>query len=95
MQTLHERNADICFRQNMVAPVHLLIEQALNAGAPRLLLADPGRPSFKNLCTLCAESAGTHSLSWQIEEPLIDWPGKRPIITGQLLTAGDFTPPSS
>ena len=50
---------------------------------------DPGRPSFKNLCTL---TASAHSQSWQISEPLIDWPGKRPLITGQLLLAGDFSP---
>ena len=81
--------ADICFRQNMVGPVHQLVARARAAGVPRLLLADPGRPSFKNLCTL---TASAHSQSWQISEPLIDWPGKRPLITGQLLLAGDFSP---
>ena len=83
---------DICFREKMVAPVHSLVERALAVGVPRLLLADPSRPSFKNLCTLCAAHSNTHSQSWQIPEPLIDWPGRRPSIEGQLLICGDFSP---
>ena len=90
MQTLRERRA---YGLRLPKSTHPELRQLRSrhapstADAPRLLLADPGRPSCKIPTTL------THS--GPIEEALIDWPGKRPIITGQLLTIGDFTPPSS
>lgn len=84
--------ADICFREHMVAPIHHLVERAFDDATPRLLLADPGRPSFKNLCTLCSASVAVQSIPWQVQEPLIEWPGKRPTIAGQLLIAGALNP---
>lgn len=86
--------ADICFRENMVPPVQKLIERALSAGVRRLLLADPGRPSFRHLSSYCVENLTATTLDWSVAEPLIEWSGQRPLLKGQLLLIGDWPTPS-
>ncbi len=86
--------ADICFRENMLAPVQSLVERALRAGVHRLLLADPGRPSFRHLSSYCVEQLGARSMLSAVEEPLIEWSGQRPTLKGQLLLIGDWPTPS-
>ena len=86
--------ADICFRENMVTSVQGLVERALCAGVSRLLLADPGRPSFRHLNSYCVDKLGGRSLEWSVEEQLIEWSGQRPTLKGQLLLLGDWPTPS-
>jgi len=83
--------ADICFRENMVEPVLHLVERALKAGVPRLAIADPGRPSFRSLSSYCIDEFAARTISWSVEEPLIEWPGQRPILRGQLLLWGKWS----
>ncbi|MGY8827187.1 MAG: class I SAM-dependent methyltransferase [Candidatus Latescibacterota bacterium] len=82
--------ADICFRENMVEPILRLVERALKAGVHRIVLADPGRPSFRNLSSHCVDQLVARSMNWSVEEPLIEWPGQRPILRGQLLLWGPW-----
>jgi predicted nicotinamide N-methyase len=84
--------ADICFRETMVDAVYHLIKRAHNAGVKRQLYADPGRPSFRNLCTLCCDAFPAQVLDWSAAEPMIDWPGTHPLLRGQLLLVGDWSP---
>jgi predicted nicotinamide N-methyase len=45
--------ADICFWDELVEPLHQLIRNALDAGVPRIVIADPGRPPFLRLARRC------------------------------------------
>ncbi|HSB96151.1 MAG TPA: methyltransferase [Spongiibacteraceae bacterium] len=65
--------ADICFWDEMVKPLHGLIKRALDAGAKRVAIADPGRSPFYKLTEKCAKKYGGELLEWQSEEyPEID-----------------------
>ena len=44
---------DICFWDELVDPLHTLIKNALDAGVPRIIIADPGRPPFLKLARKC------------------------------------------
>jgi len=44
---------DICFWDELVDPLHQLIRNALEAGVPRIVIADPGRPPFLRLARRC------------------------------------------
>jgi predicted nicotinamide N-methyase len=44
---------DICFWDELVDPLHQLIKNALAAGVPRIVIADPGRPPFMKLAQRC------------------------------------------
>lgn len=82
--------ADICFRPTMIDPLFDLVERALAAGVKRILLSDPGRPTFQTLAARCVESLGGVEHPWQVEEPLISWEGSPVIIRGHLLTIGPW-----
>ena len=47
--------ADICFWDEMLAPLLGLIDRALQAGVGLILIADPGRGSFHALAQACAQ----------------------------------------
>lgn len=47
--------ADVCFWEDMVEAMLLLIQRAKSAGVKQLVLADPGRSTFARLCDLCEE----------------------------------------
>ncbi len=42
--------SDICFWNKLIEPLHGLIQRALQAGAQRVVLTDPGRAPFYKLC---------------------------------------------
>jgi predicted nicotinamide N-methyase len=44
---------DICFWDELVDPLHQFIKNALDAGVPRIVIADPGRPPFLRLARRC------------------------------------------
>jgi predicted nicotinamide N-methyase len=77
--------ADICFRSSMVQPLFDLIARACRAGTRRIVLSDPGRMAFRNLASRCVDELGATQMSWQVEEPLLSWPGDAPLIHGRLL----------
>ena len=77
--------SDICFHENMIAQLISLITRARTAGINKVILSDPGRPSFRSLVAHCAEKFDAKILKWQTPEPLVPWPGDRPNIQGELL----------
>ena len=44
---------DICFWDELVDPLHTLIQNALDAGVETIIIADPGRPPFMRLARRC------------------------------------------
>jgi len=75
--------ADICFWETMVDPLKRLILRALRSGVQRVLIADPGRPTF--------EQIGEYFVSKRKAE-VFDWTTKRPRrIRGRLLKISPST----
>ena len=77
--------ADICFRSAMIEPLYELVARARQAGACRIVLSDPGRMAFRSLASRCVTELGAREMAWQVEEPLLSWPGEAPLIHGRLL----------
>lgn len=61
--------ADICFWDQLVDPLHQLIRNALEAGVPRIVIADPGRPPFLRLARRCRKLYKGSLRSVAIEKP--------------------------
>lgn len=61
--------SDICFWDELVKPLAKLVDRAFDAGVKRVIFADPGRPTFYEMCDLCN---GKHKVSlaeWYAVEP--------------------------
>ncbi len=61
--------SDICFWQNMVKPVQQLVGRALAAGVKRVIITDPGRPTFYDLADRCAKKWTVELNEWYALEP--------------------------
>jgi predicted nicotinamide N-methyase len=69
---------DICFWDEMIKPLHALIERALNNGAKRIAIVDPGRAPFFKLAEKC--------LTRHDKAKLLDWESAEyPQISGAVL----------
>ena len=62
--------SDICFWERMVKPLFELSVRALGAGVQRVVIADPGRPTFYELADRCAKNGRRTTLrEWYAVEP--------------------------
>jgi predicted nicotinamide N-methyase len=62
--------SDICFWDKMVKPLNRLVGRALAAGVKRVIITDPGRPTFYELCDLARRHAHRVALQeWYATEP--------------------------
>lgn len=61
--------ADICYWDGLVDPLQLVIEIAMSNGVTRIVLADPGRPTFYELATRCEAKWNTQLRRWYAVEP--------------------------
>jgi predicted nicotinamide N-methyase len=61
--------SDICFWDNLVKPLHRLISRSLKAGTKRVIITDPGRPTFYELCDLCTDKFKVSLAEWYSVEP--------------------------
>jgi predicted nicotinamide N-methyase len=61
--------SDICFWDSMVKPLYNLISRALRSGTRRVVIADPGRPTFYELSELCARKFDASLAEWYATEP--------------------------
>jgi predicted nicotinamide N-methyase len=74
--TLHELaafelmvGADICFWEELVDPLYHLVRQGVAAGVADILVADPGRPPFDELCARCLAQGDAEVLAWATTTP--------------------------
>lgn len=65
--------ADICFWDSLVTPVRELIGRAMEAGVERVLLTDPGRPTFRAVAEHYAEQLDAIYSDWDVPEPHNVW----------------------
>ena len=62
--------SDICFWDKLVDPLFRLITRALESGVQRIVITDPGRPTFYELADRCAKNFDRVTLrSWYAVEP--------------------------
>ena len=61
--------SDICFWDSMVKPLYQLVNRAMKAGVKRVIITDPGRPTFYELCDLCRKKYDVKLQEWYATEP--------------------------
>lgn len=61
--------SDICFWDNLIAPLRKLIQRARRASVGRILIADPGRPTFDTLAESLRPKRGVEVLEHQVKRP--------------------------
>jgi predicted nicotinamide N-methyase len=61
--------SDICFWDSLVSPVFNLVSRALKGGTRRVIIADPGRPTFYELVDRCANRFRATLTEWYALEP--------------------------
>ena len=63
---------DICFWEELVDPLYQLVRHGIVAGVAEILLADPGRPPFDDLCARCVQHGDAEVLSWSLSTPVAE-----------------------
>jgi predicted nicotinamide N-methyase len=61
--------ADICFWENMTRPLKNLIKRAQKAGVKEILISDPVRSPFEELCDYFSGRCEGEVLDWTASEP--------------------------
>jgi len=61
--------SDICFWDKMVKPLTQLINRSMDAGVQRVILTDPGRPTFYELCDAASRKHSAELSEWYATEP--------------------------
>jgi predicted nicotinamide N-methyase len=64
--------ADICFWEDLVDPLYQLVRHSVAAGVAEILVADPSRPPFDDLCARCVQQGDAAVLSWTTTTPVAD-----------------------
>ncbi len=62
--------ADICFWDEMIDPLYRMIRKASRAGVEQIVLADPGRPPFDELCERAKKDLGGEVKEWEVSRPV-------------------------
>jgi predicted nicotinamide N-methyase len=60
---------DICFWDELVDPLYHIVQHSLEAGVAEILLADPDRPPFEDLCARCTQQGGAEVFDWEVTRP--------------------------
>ena len=58
--------ADICFWDELVDPVYKMIRRAVKAEVRQVIIADPGRPPFLEICDRCCDKLGGVTKDWEL-----------------------------
>ena len=61
--------SDVCFWDSMVKPLARLINRALDNGTKKIIITDPGRPTFYELCDLVSRKHQAKLQEWYASEP--------------------------
>jgi predicted nicotinamide N-methyase len=61
--------SDICFWDSLVKPLARLVNRSFKAGVERVVITDPGRPTFYEFCDLMAQKHDTKLQEWYAIEP--------------------------
>lgn len=61
--------SDICFWDELVKPLSKLIDRSLAAGVKRVIITDPGRPTFYEVCGKMKKKHKTVQEDWYVMDP--------------------------
>ncbi|MEM6709431.1 MAG: methyltransferase domain-containing protein [Pseudomonadota bacterium] len=61
--------SDICFWDKLVKELGNMIERALDAGVKRVIVADPGRPTFTRMCKRLGKVVDVEVYDWYSMDP--------------------------
>jgi predicted nicotinamide N-methyase len=61
---------DICFWEELVDPLYQLVRHGVAMGVAEILVADPGRPPFDELCARCVQHGDAEVLTWEMTTPV-------------------------
>ncbi len=61
--------SDVCFWDSLVKPLARMVNRAINNGTERIIITDPGRPTFYEFCDLVAKKNDTNLQEWYSIEP--------------------------
>ena len=61
--------SDICFWERLVRPLFNLVARAMRGGVERVVIADPGRPTFYELAERCARRWDVELNEWYASDP--------------------------
>jgi predicted nicotinamide N-methyase len=64
--------ADICFWEELVDPLYQLVRHSVAVGVAEILVADPSRPPFDELCTRCVQHGDAEVLTWTMTTPVAE-----------------------
>ncbi len=60
---------DICFWDELIDPVYKLARRAVKAGVDQIIIADPGRPPFDEVCAMAEKKLGGEIIEWEVKSP--------------------------
>ena len=60
---------DICFWDELIDPVYKLLRRAVKAGVDQIIIADPGRPPFDEVCERAEKTLGGELREWEVTTP--------------------------
>jgi len=61
--------SDICFWDSLVKPLARLVNRSFKAGVERVVITDPGRPTFYEFCEMMSKKHDTRLQEWYAIEP--------------------------
>lgn len=61
--------SDICFWDSLVKSLNQMINRAFKNGVQRIIITDPGRPTFYELCDLARKKHDVELSEWYATEP--------------------------
>ena len=61
--------SDVCFWDSLVEPLARLVNRSFKAGVDRIVITDPGRPTFYEFCDLVAKKHDVRLQEWYAIEP--------------------------
>lgn len=62
-------SADICYSEDLIDSLRRLILRAKKAAVQQVLIADPGRWPFEDLCELFVRKKGVDIIEWHTHQP--------------------------
>lgn len=61
--------SDVCFWDKLVKPLDRFVTRALDCGVKRVIVTDPGRPTFYEFCDLARKRHRVELQEWYATEP--------------------------
>ncbi|HEY5865176.1 MAG TPA: hypothetical protein VI542_06430, partial [Candidatus Tectomicrobia bacterium] len=58
--------------EDLVDPLYQMIRRGVAGGVAEILIADPGRPPFDELCERCVQQGDAEVIPWTMTRPVAE-----------------------